>query len=258
MIATAHALPGVSRPFTAIEATWSRNLRRYQEIMARSVLVTPAPTPWPAPRVPRSSAHAQKLLDAERQVLGAVITGALRLVDLQRAPDDLCGHLRHRRVLDVLVALLEMRAAGREVPGAPGVDWRLAEKTCSQAKIWAIAVVTTSPPQLCSLLDLAQKAPRRIPALASLSLLSAEAQHRADRNAERPRVRAVLRDVVDDLVEGYLSTALVEAKGGSSVLLTGRGRSAYAGADVLHDELARHRAGRGVAHEITTDDRGVN
>lgn len=238
-------LPGLTRPFTPAEATWSRNIRRYQEIMARAALVAP----WPVAHAAKPTPHAQAVLDAERLVLGALLTGALALSDLQRAPDELCGHLRHRKILDVLVALLELGAR---------LDVHLAERTCARAKIFAVAVVTTSPPRLCSLGDLVLPPPRRTASLAALKLLTIEARHRADQRAERARLHAVLHDVVDELTDGYLAAAVEEAKGDTSVVITARGRAAYVGGDVLREELTRHRAGRGVVEAIISDYRGVN
>jgi hypothetical protein len=137
--------------------------------------------------------------------------------------------------------LLEMRADGRKLPGAPGIDWRFAERACASPRIWPIGIVSIAPPVLCGLLDLARAAPRRPTALAALQLVSADARHRADRASERERLRAVLDDVVEDLTESYLAAALEETKGGTSALLTARGRTVYVGADVLREELARHR-----------------
>ncbi len=237
-------------PFTATTASLYRALVRYREIAARWPAVAPAP--WPVAPAPRQTPHGQKILDAERQVLGAVITGALRLQDLQRAPDELCGHLHHRLLLERLTILLEMRADGFKIPGAPGLDWRFAERACASPRIWAIGVVSVDPPVLCSLLDLARAAPRRPTAMAALALLTAEARHRADIKAERARLREALRAVVDELVDGYLAAALAEASAhGSTEIVASRGHRAWIGPDVLREEIARHRAGRGTASVIT-------
>jgi len=203
-------------------------------------------------------------LDAERAVLGALLTGALRHADVVDAPDGLCGHLRHRRICDVLLSILDVRevkaprvdahwvkfAMIGAVPLVPkartwtgkrtvGIDWRFAERTCKAAKVWPLAVVSIEPPQLCGLLELARTAPRRRGALGALNLVVADARARADAKGERARLREAARELVTDLVGGYLSTALGDAvTGGYACVRYGRGREAWASADVVRSELA--------------------
>ncbi len=197
-------------------------------------------------------------LDAERAMLGAMLTGALRHADVVDAPDGLCGHLRHRRICDVLLSILDVRAERGGHPRSPGIDWRFAERTCKAAKVWPLAVVSIEPPQLCGLLELARAAPRRRGALDALSLVIDDARARADAKGERARLREAIKDALDEGVTSYLRTALDEAtRSGHSVFTTTRRRGYgidsmphgtpgcnaddghWIGADVIREELAR-------------------
>lgn len=188
-------------------------------------------------------------LDAERAVIGALLTGALRHADLANAPDGLGSHLRHRRIIGLLRALLEVRIERGGHRKAPGIDWRFADRACNAARVWPIAVVSVDPPALCGLLDLARAAPRRGPARQALDIVIQDARRRADAFGERARLRDAVAELTRDLVGDYLGTALEEAaQGGYAAVRFGRGREAWVCADVIRGELAR------VKETVATDE----
>jgi hypothetical protein len=190
-------------------------------------------------------------LDAERAVIGALLTGALRHADMANAPDGLGSHLRHRRVIDVLLSILEARQAMGGQRRGTGIDWRLAERVCLAARVWPLGVLSVEPPELCGLLRLAREAPRRSAAIEALGVVIQDARHRVDMLAERRRLRVALDDCVREAVTGYLSAALVDAReGGQAELRAERarwseehrewvGRTVWAGADVIRGEIER-------------------
>lgn len=188
-------------------------------------------------------------LDAERALLGAMLTGALRHADVAEAPDGLCGHLRHRRIFDVLVSILDVRTEHGGHRKVTGIDWRYAERVCRAARVWPLAVVSVDPPQLCGLLELARTAPRRRGARAALDAVIEDARVRADAKGERARLREAAQELTRELVGGYLSTALAEASTeGYAVVRFGKGREAWASADAIRAELALVVGQRGDAH----------
>ncbi len=157
--------------------------------------------PWPPALPPPGDV---KQLSAERDVLGAMLTGSLGLRDLALAPDGLCSHLRHRGIFGVLLSLLEARADGMRVPGKTGIPWRLAERACTVCRVWPIAVLSVAPPILCGLLDLARAAPRRRVALMALDFLADEAGARAEETKERAQLAGVVADVEREARMSYL------------------------------------------------------